>query len=173
MPTRQKREDIERKPKTVHYSTSWSDPAGLMKDPAKAKAVLAAIRAIEGGAPLLTGYYRKGIGTTSDTLLASLGVMHLHLGKPNTDELLYLVQYPDDVLLLELSDHTHFKSTPIGRRLDAQHSKAIADKEAELEALLLARKRKIVLPPRKTPAPAPVQEGEEKADPSGEAPSAV
>ena len=134
MSTRQKYEEIERKAKTVHYSASWSDTFGLMKDPVNAKAVTAAIRAIQGGAPLLTGYYSKGIGTDKDTLLETQGIMHLHLGRPNTNELLYLVQYPNDVVLLELSDHTHFRTRPIGKQLKAKHHVALSAKEAEIDA---------------------------------------
>jgi hypothetical protein len=143
VPTRQKREDIERKPKTVHYLSSWADPDKIMKDPEKAKAVAAAVSAIKGGAPLPTGYYRKGVGKTPDALLATHGIMHLHLGKPNTKELLYLVQYPDDVVLLELSGHAHFTSKPIGRVLLAAHKTALAALEAKLDA-----KPKPVRPPQ-------------------------
>ena len=89
---------------------------------------------IQNGTPLPTGYYRKGVGLNADALLQAEGIMHLHLGASNTSELLYLIQYPDHVVLLELSDHAHFATRPIGVRLAAKHSAAVARKETQLAA---------------------------------------
>ena len=41
---------------------------------------------------------------TPDPLLANHGIMHLHLGQPSTNHLLYLIQYADAVIFLELND---------------------------------------------------------------------
>jgi len=37
-------------------------------------------------------------------MLANHGIMHLHLGQPSTNHLLYLIQYADAVIFLELND---------------------------------------------------------------------
>lgn len=151
MPTRQFLEQLEQKPKTVHHSTSWADPGNLMSDPEIAKKVVHVIRCIENGTPLPSGYYRKGVGLDSDGLLASDGIIHLHLGKSNTAELLYLVQYPDHVVLLELSDHSHFADRPVGKKLRSRHSQALAAKQAAIAAAKAAKPKRptIKLGPRK------------------------
>lgn len=102
------------------------------------------IRCIENGKPLPSGYYRKGLGLNSDELLEVHGIMHLHLGKSNTSELLYLVQYPDHVVLLELSDHAHFALRPIGTRLNAVHERSVAALEHELLARPIKPKRPLM-----------------------------
>ena len=43
-------------------------------------------------------YYRGSI--TSDRLLKLLKVLHLHLGGPGSDAILYLIQYPEHVLFV-------------------------------------------------------------------------
>lgn len=52
-------------------------------------------------------YYRKGINEVDppDTLLQTLGVMHLHIGGKNSNNLLYLQQFSEHVLLLRVSGH--------------------------------------------------------------------
>lgn len=135
MPTRLRLDRIEPVPKTVHRLATWSDPADLMRDAGIARKIVHLVRAIENGTPLPSGYYRKGAGLNRDDLLVKEGIMHLHLGRSNTAELVYCVQYPNDVVLLELSDHAHFAARPVGARLLNRHGAAIQRKEAELAAL--------------------------------------
>ena len=63
----------------------------------------------------LSPYYRRS--TRHDVLLRSLGVLHLHLGGPGSDTLLYLMQFPMHVLLLCVDTHIHLDDMPPGRRL--------------------------------------------------------
>ena len=154
-------ETIEPRPKTVHISDSWADPRGLLADDLIARKIAHIRICIQNGTPLPTGYYRKGVGLNTDTLLQDEGIMHLHLGASNTPELLYLIQYADHVVLLELSDHDHFATRPIGARLRNKHAVAIARKEKDLAANPV--KRKMILKRRTGPIP----KGPKK-DPAGE-----
>ena len=52
--------------------------------------------------------------------------MHLHLGGQNSDELLFLVQYPERVVLLEINSHKHFATEPKGSLLDSLHERHLA-----------------------------------------------
>lgn len=89
---------------------------------------------IANGTPLPSGYYSKGAGMRADTMLINFGIMHLHLGRWNTDELLWLVQYPDHVVFLELSDHRPFDQRPVGGRFHRYHSGGILTREKEIDA---------------------------------------
>jgi hypothetical protein len=52
--------------------------------------------------------------------------MHLHLGSPASRELVYLIQYPKRVVLLEVSDHYHLDEEPVGGQLSVLHANAIS-----------------------------------------------
>lgn len=153
MPKRQKLDKIEAKAKHVYKVDSWHDPAKLLDDEDMGRKVLHVMKCIENGSPLPDGYYRKGIGRTGDTLLETDGIMHLHLGKSDTSELLYLIQYPDHVVLLELGDHAHFGTKPIGARLRSRHSVAVARKQKELLANPVAPKQPLIKPRRRVLRP--------------------
>jgi len=60
---------------------------------------------------------------TPDPLLANHGIMHLHLGQPSTNHLLYLIQYADAVIFLELNDHKYVRmaTLPSSQNLLAVH----------------------------------------------------
>lgn len=77
---------------------------------------------IEQGKRLPERYYRKDINTTADYLLDNLGIAHLHLVQKNSDELVYLAQFPDAVIILEVGTHRHFHTVPIGKLLAQGHS---------------------------------------------------
>lgn len=151
---------LEPRPKAVYLSDSWSDPRGLLANSQIARKVAHIRTCIQNGTPLPTGYYRKGVGLSADTLLQSDGIMHLHLGASNTPELLYLIQYPDHVVLLELSDHDHFATRPVGARLRSKHSVAIARKEKELAAHPV--KRDTFLKRRSGPVPKSPKKGPDR-----------
>ena len=84
---------LEQKPKIVIVASTWRDPAGLARDPVNARMLTHIRKCIENGTPLPSGYYSKQAGSSVDALLKMHGVMHLHLGKWNTSELLWVVQY--------------------------------------------------------------------------------
>lgn len=77
-------------------------------------------------------YRRSGRQVPVDETLKRYGLMHLHLTRKHGGQLLWLLQYDDHVLLLEVSDHSTFGDIPPGSRLVSYHAKAIADAEREM-----------------------------------------
>lgn len=141
MPIRQKLSRLESKPKKIIMSSTFRDPEGLAQDDDVAKAIDHIRTCIANGTPLPSGYYSKGAGMRFDTMLDSYGIMHLHVrGQWNTDELLWLVQYPEHVVFLELSDHKPFDQRPVGGRFNRYHSGGILSREKEIAADMAAGK---------------------------------
>ncbi|WP_144880195.1 hypothetical protein [Gluconacetobacter diazotrophicus] len=62
----------------------------------------------------ISQYYRQS--ARLDILLKKKQVLHLHLGGPGSDTLLYLIQYPQHVLFLCVDSHIHLEDTPPGKR---------------------------------------------------------
>lgn len=89
------------------------------------------ISQIAAGAGVSERFYRAGIDEDHDALLAQEGVIHLHLGGKNSDVLLFLVQYPDRVVLLEINTHKHFETDPIGTLLRSLHERYLLRSAAE------------------------------------------
>ena len=134
MPTRLKDPKIQGVPKKVQHAKSFRISVDL-KRKAELFEALADIRnAIENGFTLPSGSYRANVLTTRDELLETHGIMHLHLGDENTRELLYLVQFPKRVVFLEVTDHIHFTTDPIGHLLLNHHGKTVAELSAQFEA---------------------------------------
>ncbi|MBX9752716.1 MAG: hypothetical protein K5Q68_24215 [Roseococcus sp.] len=121
---------LEAKPKRVIQIESWRV---LVAQSEEVKSGLAHIyRSIVNGTPLPEGFYRAQRTSTPDELLATEGIMHLHVtGKPNSSELLYLMQFPIFVAFLELSDHSHFKNQPPGSVLLQLHARKLAQAQEE------------------------------------------
>jgi hypothetical protein len=105
------------KPKTVETIASFRRTVRLTR--AQEEFVLDIIACIEAGKPLPLGSYRTS--RNRDILIEREGIMHLHLGHSGSRELLYLTQYPDRVVLLEISGHHHFTTRPIGHVLTRTH----------------------------------------------------
>src|SRR5579885_3154179 len=118
---------IERRPKRLFQSLSWRDAIGLAKRPDLATELLAIRRYIVSDLELPERYYRHGRFSTPDRLLDEDGIMHLHLGSPDTPELLFLVQFERDVVLLEISSHYHFEYDPPGTVLRQLHESKLRD----------------------------------------------
>lgn len=113
---------IEAKPKKVHKAETFRDSVGLKsKRPELAENLVHIVRCIENGHAIPEQFYRSRREETDDELLEMLGVMHLHLDHPGCRELLYLVQFDDHVVLLEVSDHIHVDTTPRGEILKRIH----------------------------------------------------
>ena len=138
MPIRQKLSRLEAKPKKVLLSPTFRDSAGIALDDTFAGNIDLIRKCVANGTPLPSGYYSKGAGARSDRMLTNFGIMHLHLGRWNTDELLWLVQYPEHVVLLELSDHRPFDQRPVGGRLHGYHAGGILTREKEIDAAAAA-----------------------------------
>lgn len=58
--------------------------------------------------------------------------MHLHLGGKDSDVLVFLVQYPDRVVLLETNSHVHFRTQPAGKNIVALSQAWLANLEHEM-----------------------------------------
>lgn len=69
---------------------------------------------IETGTPISDNYYRASSDRRGDDLLVKSGIMHLHLTHPHDDFILYLMQFDDFVLFIEVSTHAHLQKVPIG-----------------------------------------------------------
>jgi hypothetical protein len=128
---------IERKPKEVEFLETYRDTIGLSKRPELLTALETIIDCIESGRALPLGSYRGS--TVLDELLEDEGYMHLHLGDPTTRELIFLVQYPHHVVILEITDHYHFKTRPRGAVLKRIHGKALVKSAAARQQKRLLR----------------------------------
>lgn len=91
---------------------------------------------IADGSPIPPRYYRRNLDKTPDTLLQRTGIMHLHLAGQGSDELVYVVQFEDFVLILETNTHAHFQGEPPGRALSSLHYTPIS------RAIWLAEQRR-------------------------------
>ena len=122
---------IERKPKPV-YAGQWTDFAGIGKRRALQEELLDIIESIERGDGVPEAHYRAGIDRDRDGLLEERGIMHLHLGGKDSDVLVFLVQYPDRVVLLETNSHVHFRTQPAGKNIVALSQAWLANLEHEM-----------------------------------------
>lgn len=78
-------------------------------------------------------YYRHRIGQTPDPLLVNEGIKHLHLGGRDSDIILFLIEYADRVVILEINDHKHFASKPSGSLLLSLHHACLAAQDSDAE----------------------------------------
>jgi hypothetical protein len=106
---------IERKKKRVRRHEHFDVRCDLDDD--HEAAFIELVRCITNGERVPERFYRAGINSDTDELLERTGIMHLHLGHPGTEQLIFLVQYEDDVVLLEINDHKHFRTEPNGALL--------------------------------------------------------
>jgi hypothetical protein len=109
---------IETKPKPVHI-VQFQDFARIGKIPKLRAELDEIIESIERGDGVPEAFYRFGIDQDEDPLLANRGIMHLHLGGKYSDILVFLIQYPDRVVLLETNTHVHFRTQPAGKNIVA------------------------------------------------------
>lgn len=116
MPRRLHLPTIEQKPKEVLFTEPLSVVVKLTQ--AQEDFFAEIVAAIVEGRELPEGAYRRS--QDRDYLLEKLGVMHLHLVHPGSEELVFLIQYPDHVLIIEIGDHRHFRR-PIGAQFERTH----------------------------------------------------
>lgn len=121
----------------VDYSPHYRDRTGLVSDDLKvAKNLLEIVRCLGAGNLLPEKFYRNGIDRDSDDLLRQHGIKHLHL-HPDTevDTLLFLVEYRDFVVFLEVDGHRHHFAKPPGAVLRSLHDSAIRNADAKAEKI--------------------------------------
>lgn len=124
---------IEEKPKPVH-AERWSDFAGIGKVQTHRDELAAIIKGIGRGDGVPEAHYRAGIDRDNDALLEEQGIMHLHLGGKDSDVLVFLIQYADQVVLLESNTHMHFRTQPPGKNILALAQSWLADLEHDIQA---------------------------------------
>ncbi len=135
-------EELEQKPKKILLAKGFADRVGLSKKDTAYTDDWKRLRdCILNGWALAPGFYRKYKGVDSDEMLQRYGIMHLHLGGQNSNVLLFLMQFPDHIVFLEITDHYHFHTKPPGSQLNNLHaSHACMQVEEEKKAAAEARK---------------------------------
>jgi hypothetical protein len=128
-------EDIEPRPKRVIRAKGFADRIGLSKQKSVySEDLVQLIRCIEQRNVLPARFYRKGKGIDADHALQTFGIMHLHLGGPSSNVLVYLFQFEEMVVLLEISNHYSFLTKPPGVLLYRLHWPAVLLQTRELAA---------------------------------------
>jgi hypothetical protein len=123
---------IEKKPKLV-YLLEFQDFASVSQRPDLQDELDEIIESIERGGGVPEAYYRAGIDRDKDGLLDDKGIMHLHLGGKNSPILVFLVQYSDQVVLLETNTHLHFRTKPAGKNILALSQSWLGNLEQGME----------------------------------------
>jgi hypothetical protein len=121
---------FETRPKEILRIQPFTDHTRIVKSEPYASDFLEFVRSVENGLPLGRGFYRREIDTTADELLETHGIKHVHLGGAGSDVLLFAAEYEDVVILLEINDHKHFRTDPIGSLLIALHERKMAQAAA-------------------------------------------
>lgn len=119
------------KQRRVDHAPNFADRTGQVIAGSKAEQdLIALIKLLGDGSILPERFYRNGIDRDADQLLDDHGIKHLHLDHATSDIVLFLVEYDDSVLLLEINDHSAFAEKPVGSILRALHQSALtaADK---------------------------------------------
>ena len=155
-------DSLEPKPKRIWKARSFRDLIRIEQRSDLMVELVTIQKRVVSGSILPQRFYRSGRGRTPDRLLDEDAIMHLHLGNPGTPELLFLRQYDDHVVLLELSNHYHFDYDPPGTALLQLHQAAMVEwedareKDAEkLRSKVGADLRRRLSPPVPTPPSAP------------------
>jgi len=117
--------------KEVLHLEPFVDHTRILKTEPYASDYLKFIRSIANGLPLQYGFYRREIDTSPDELLERHGIKHVHLGGAGSDVLLFAAEYEDVVILLEVNDHKHFNTDPIGSVLLSLHGRKMAQAAAD------------------------------------------
>ena len=103
---------------------------GYTLSPAAALDLARLLRIIRSGCDPaeLRPYYRRS-RNGDELLLSPWRVMHLHLIHAGSDDIVYLIQREDDVVIvLEVSDHRHLRSVPRGAGLRLDRARAAASR---------------------------------------------
>ena len=84
-------------------------------------------RRLGEGRSLLPRHYRARIDdpTSPDRLLEEYGIKHLHLGRQNSDDILYCIEFKHLVVMLQVSGHANLDIDPPGERLLAEYAHRI------------------------------------------------
>jgi hypothetical protein len=131
MPTRLRLAWIEEKKKRVHFIQGHGRSVRLTPEQ---EACLKEIRErIQDGRRLPRFCYRVNRDFPDDLLMRE-GIMHLHLSAKDREEILFLVQYEEHVVFLEVTNHAPFKNDPPGSYLAQLHENALLELESKIDA---------------------------------------
>lgn len=130
---------FELQAKLVIRAAHFHDFVGIADRPDLVGDLARLIAKLESGVALPDRFYRAGVDRDEDRLLDETGLKHLHLGGRHSDVLVFLVEYADRVVLLEINDHKHFRTDPPGTLLRALHGGLLGDEDAAAERRRIAR----------------------------------
>lgn len=119
-------ERFEARPKVVRPVPTWKDYTGKLKDPMHLADFIEFTTCLGKGIPVPRRMYRAGLESSTDFLLHRAGVKHVHLGSQNSDVLVFAVEFPEEVALLEINGHRRFDRDRVGELLIANHAVALS-----------------------------------------------
>lgn len=134
-------ERIESTPKRVILSPNFRDWRGTLSDPTVARRFNEVSDHIANGHIVPPNFYRRGIDRDHDELLDAEGIKHLHLDEGGGNALLFCVEYEDAVVFLEINDHRHFQTEPVGSVLSSLHHNLLKTQDENAEERRGARIR--------------------------------
>jgi hypothetical protein len=156
---------FQRKRKQVYRAPTFADHTGMAGASPYSDNLLEFRRRIEQGLELPPRFYRNGIGKTPDDLLQHTGVKHIHLGAIKGDVLLFVMEFDDFVVLLEIADHrANFHQVPVGDTLKKNH---IAPLQSQLPSLAVTAAQKVANAADKLTKAAKLAAAREKAKVKG------
>lgn len=130
LPRALRSERFETRPKVVRPVPTFRDYTNRLKDPVHLADFVDFTFCIRIGNPVPRRYYRAGLETNPDYMLERVGVKHIHLGGQNSDVLLFAVEFPDEVAVLEINGHQRFDRNRVGELLIANHAVVLSKLDA-------------------------------------------
>lgn len=128
---------IQHAPKRVIMADLFKDRIGALGDEKVAERYNTLTDCISHGRHIPLHFYRRS--TRVDDLLVQEGIKHLHLDGGGGDILLFLVEYEDAVVFLEINSHDHLKDDPPGTVLRSLHANCLAARDDEAAARKVMR----------------------------------
>lgn len=129
-PERLRCERFEPRPKEVIRGATYNDHTrSVASNPRLLDDLEKIADCIEEGRPLERRFYRSGLDIDDDPLLEQEGIKHLHLENMGSDVLLFVVEYRDRVVFLEVNTHKHFKTEPKGSVLLSLHRQCLKNED--------------------------------------------
>jgi hypothetical protein len=125
-------ERFETKPKRVIQAANFHDWINALNDPLIAARYNEFADCVAQGRIVPPNFYRRGIDRTPDDLLAQEGIKHIHLDEGGGDALMFVVEYDDAVVFLEINSHTHFSTQPPGSVLLSLHHNCLVQQDKDV-----------------------------------------
>lgn len=158
---RRRDERVEAKAKRVVMGANFTDWIGALADAAIAARYNELTDCIVDGKLIPPSFYRRGIERTPDDLLDEDGIKHFHLDEGGGDALIFVVEYDDAVVFLEINSHKHFETEPAGSVLLSLHANCLKREDAAAAERKVERLKERIrifrsgLKPRRSNGPSP------------------